>query len=59
MERGRVNIPPGITRLLDEIENKFQRQFPLSSMTAIPMELQVNLLDATGSGKSKMATAKF
>ena len=33
---------PGISRLLDEIETKFQRLSPIS-MTAIPMELPVKL----------------
>jgi len=53
-----VNVPPRITRLLDEIETQFQRLYPKMSMTAILMELPVNLSDATGCGKSKMAASK-
>jgi len=48
----------GISRLLDEIETKFQQQ-PQLSMTAIPMELSVKLSDVTGNGKSKMAASKL
>jgi len=55
---GGQKYPPGITRLLDEIETKFQL-LPHISMTAIPMELPENLSDATGTGKSKMAASKL
>jgi len=41
-----LKIPPCISRLLDQIETKFQ-QLPPFSMTAIPMELSVKLSDVT------------
>jgi len=54
----RGKIPPGISRLLDEIEAKFQR-LPPFSMTAIPMELLVKLSVVNGNWKSKMAASKL
>jgi len=44
--------------LLDEIETKFKR-LPPFSRSAIPVELFVKQLDATGSGQSKIAASKF
>ena len=58
----RVKIPPGISRLLSEIEAKLQRLPPLpptNSMTAIPMEIPVKLPDAPGSGISRMAATQL
>jgi len=52
------NQLPGVSRLLDEIETKFQRLPPIF-MTAIPMELLVKLSAVTESGKSKMAASKL
>jgi len=41
-----------ISRILDVIETKFQR-LPKFSRSAIPMELLVKQLDATGSGNPR------
>jgi hypothetical protein len=49
-----VKLPPGISRLPDKIEAKFQRLPPFST-TAILMKLTGMLLDVTGSENSKMA----
>ena len=44
---GGVNLSPGISRLLDEIETEFQQLPLLFSKSTIPMELVVQMPDAT------------
>jgi len=52
-----VKIPLGITRLVDEIETQFQWLLPLLLINSHSNEM-FGEPDATGSGKSKMATSK-